>query len=190
MQKKFRGAALVVMASALLAATAHAQALKVAIVNGQKAVADTQEIKKAQADLASKYRSRQQEIEKLQGELQQIESQLRAPNLTLDKQAQLNSEGQLKQKQLQRMSEDLQSDFNRDRAQVLGQAGERMQEIIKKLAEQKGLDMVVDTGNTLYYKPAMEITAEATAAYDKSYPAAAASAAPASSTQTSSAPAK
>jgi hypothetical protein len=39
--------------------------------------------------------------------------------------------------------------------------------------------MVVDTGNTLYYKPAMEITAEATSAYDKAYPAAAASAAPA-----------
>jgi outer membrane protein len=187
MQKKFRGAALVVLASALLAANAHAQALKVAIVNGQKAVADTQEIKKAQADLANKYRGRQQEIEKLQGELQQIETQLRAPNLTLDKQSQLNSDGQMKQKQLQRMSEDLQSDFNRDRAQVLQRAGERMQEIIKKLAEQKGLDMVVDTGNTLYYKPAMEITAEATAAYDKAYPVAGAAAAPASTTSPSAA---
>jgi outer membrane protein len=179
MQKKFRGAALVIMASALLAATAQAQALKVAIVNGQKAVADTQQIKKAQTDLAAKYRSRQQEIEQLQGELREIETQLRAPNLTLDKQAQLNADGQTKQKQLQRKSEDLQSDFNRDRSQVLGQAGEHMQEIIKKLAEQKGLDMVIDTGNTLYYKPAMEITAEATAAYDKAYPATATTAAPA-----------
>lgn len=180
MQKKFRSAALVIMASALFAAAAQAQALKVAIVNGQKAVADTQEIKKAQADLATKYRGRQQDIEKLQADLQQIEAQLRAPNLTLDKQSQLNADGQTKQKQLQRMSEDLQSDFNRDRAQVLGRAGERMQEVIKKLAEQKGLDVVIDTSNTLYYKPAMEITPEATAAYDKAYPVAAASAAPTS----------
>jgi outer membrane protein len=177
MQKKFRGAALVLMASALLAATAQAQALKIAIVNGQKAVADTQEIKKAQTDLAGKYRTRQQEIEKLQSDLQQIESQLRAANVTPDKQAQLNADGQMKQKQLQRLSEDLQSDFNHDRSEVLGRAGERMQEVIKKLAEQKTLDVVIDTSNTLYYKPALDITPEATAAYDKAYPTTTASAA-------------
>jgi outer membrane protein len=176
MHKKFRGAALVVMASALFAVAAQGQALKVAIVNGQKAVADTREIKKAQADLAAKYRSRQQEIEKLQADLQQIETQLRAPNVAPDKQAQLNADGQAKQKQLQRLSEDLQSDFNQDRADVLNRAGQRMQEVIKKLAEGKGLDVVIDTSNTLYYKPAMEITPEATAAYDKAYPASSASA--------------
>jgi outer membrane protein len=173
MQKKFRGAALVIMAWALLAATAQGQALKVAIVNGQKAVADTQEIKKAQADLANKYRSRQQQIEKLQSDLREIETQLRAQNVPQDRQAQLTADGQTKQKQLQRLSEDLQADFNQDRAEVLGRAGQRMQEVIKKLAEQKGLDVVIDTGNTLYYKPAMEITPEATAAYDKAYPVAA-----------------
>ena len=177
MQKKFRGAALGVMVWALFAAAVQGQALKVAIVNGQKAVADTQEIKKAQADLATKYRSRQQEIEKLQADLRDIETQLRAPNVTPDKQAQLSADGQTKQKQLQRLSEDLQADFNQDRAEVLGRAGQRMQEVIKKLAEQKGLDVVIDTANTLYYKPAMEITPEATAAYDKAYPATAASAA-------------
>ena len=171
MQKRFRSAALVVAALALMTAAAQGQALKVAIVNAQKAVADTQEIKKAQADLAAKYRSRQQEIEKLQSDLQQIESQLRAPNITPDKQAQLNSDGQAKQKQLQRLSEDLQADFNQDRADVLGRAGQRMQDVIKKLAEQKGLDVVIDTTNTLYFKPALEITPEATAAYDKAHPA-------------------
>ena len=51
-----------------------------------------------------------------------------------------------------------------------------MQDVVKKLAEEKGLDMVVDVGTTIYFKPAMEITKEATAAYDKTYPAAAAAA--------------
>jgi outer membrane protein len=176
MQMKIRSAALVVFAAALFATAGRAQALKVAIVNAQKAVADTQEIKKAQADLAVKYKPRQQDIEKLQSELQQIESQLRAPNITPDKQAQLSADGQLKQKQLQRLSEDLQGDFNQDRADILGRAGQRMQDVIKKLAEQKGLDVVIDVSNTLYYKPAMEITPEATAAYDKAYPSAAAAA--------------
>ena len=46
-----------------------------------------------------------------------------------------------------------------------------MQEMVKKIAEERGYDMVVDVSNTVYYKPALEITKEATAAYDKAFPA-------------------
>ena len=167
------------MSLVLCAGGLQAQTLKVAIVNAQKAVADTQELKKAQADLAVKYRPRQQDLEKLQADLQQIESQLRAAGTTPQKQAELQAEGQAKQKTFQRLQEDLQGDFNEDRTDILNRAGQRMQEVIKKLAEEKGLDVVVDVSNTLYFKPALEITPEATAAYDKAYPAPAAAAAPA-----------
>jgi outer membrane protein len=51
-----------------------------------------------------------------------------------------------------------------------------MVEIVKKLAEQKGLDLVVDTNTAYYFKAPMEFTAEATAAYDKAYPVTAAAA--------------
>jgi outer membrane protein len=179
MVQKFRGAALFLLAVALSVTFAHAQTLKIAIVNAQKAVADTQEIKKAQADLGAKYQPRQQEIEKLQTDLQQIQGQLQAQNLTPAKEQELTLDGQQKQKKLQRLSEDLQQDFNQDRADVLGKAGPHMQAVIKKLAEEKGLDVVIDTSNALYYKPALDMTAEATAAYDKAYPVAAAAPAPA-----------
>jgi len=42
--------------------------------------------------------------------------------------------------------------------------------IIKQLAEQRGLDMIVDVTNTLYFKPSLDLTVDATAAYDKAYP--------------------
>jgi outer membrane protein len=174
MVQKFRGAALFLLAAALSVASAHAQALKVGIVNAQKAVADTQELKKAQEDLGAKYQPRQQEIENLQNDLRQIQTQLQAQNLTPAKEQELTLDGQQKQKKLQRLSEDLQADFNQDRADVLGRAGPRMQSVIKKLAEEKGLDVVIDTSNTLYFKPALDMTAEATSAYDKSYPVSAA----------------
>jgi outer membrane protein len=170
MQKRLPRIAVAVLVAAFPMAALRAQSLKVAIVNAQKSVADTQEIKKAQADLAAKYRPRQQDIEKLQNDLQEIQSELKAPNLTPEKQSQLSADGTLKQKQLQRLSEDLQQDFNQDRADVLTRAGQRMQEIIKKLAEEKGLDVVMDVSNALYYKPALDMTADATAAYDKAYP--------------------
>jgi Skp family chaperone for outer membrane proteins len=49
---------------------------------------------------------------------------------------------------------------------------------VKKLAEEKGLDLVVDTQVALYFKPVMDLTADATVAYDKAYPVPAAPAAP------------
>jgi outer membrane protein len=162
-------AAATVVVAGVVEAQAPAPA-KVAIVNAQKAVADTQEIKKAQTTLEAKYRPRQQAIESLQRELQSIQQQLATPNLAPDREAQLRQTGTEKQKQLQRLGEDLQGDVNAERQDILGRAGRQMTEVIRKLAEQRGLDVVMDITNTLYFKPALDITAEATAAYDKAYP--------------------
>jgi outer membrane protein len=154
--------------------TANAQAIapaKVAIINAQKAVADTQEIKKAQTTLEAKYRPRQEAIQTLQNQLQTIQQQLGVQNIAPDREAQLRADGVTKQKELQRLSEDLQSDVNNERQDILGKAGRQMTEVVRKIAEERGIDVVVDTTNTIYFKPALEITSEATAAYDKAYPA-------------------
>lgn len=160
--------------AASLAGVALAQApapVKLAIVNAQKAVADTQDIKKAQATLEAKYRPRQQAIESIQRDLQTIQQQLAAPNVTPDQEARLRQTATEKQKQLQRLGEDLQGDVNAERQDILGRAGRQMAEVIRKLAEERGLDVIVDVTNTLYFRPALDLTAEATAAYDKASPA-------------------
>lgn len=144
---------------------------KVAIINAQKAVADTQDIKRAQATLETKYRSRTQSIQSLQNELNTIQQQLSTPNLPPDRESQLRSSGTTKQKELQRLTEDLQSDVNNERQDILGKAGRQMTDVVKRIAEERGIDVVVDITNTLYFKPTLDITAEATTAYDKAYPA-------------------
>jgi outer membrane protein len=169
-----RSVLLLAAAAFLPVVTANAQAIapaKVAIINAQKAVADTQEIKKAQITLETKYRGRQDAIQALQNQLQTIQQQLSVQNIAPDREAQLRADGTTKQKELQRLSEDLQSDVNNERQDILGRAGRQMTEVVKKIAEERGLDVVVDTTNTIYFKPALEITAEATVAYDKAYPA-------------------
>ncbi len=60
--------------------------------------------------------------------------------------------------------------LDRERTEILNKGGQRMQEVVSKLAEEKGFDLVVDTSNAVYFKAAMEITNEAIAAYDKKYP--------------------
>jgi outer membrane protein len=158
-------------AGLMLPARAPAQALKVSIINMQRAVLATDEIKKASNDMQAKFKPRQDELDKLQRDLATIQTQLQNPQLTPAQQTDLNADGQRKQREAQRISEDLQADVERERNEILQRASQRMGEVVKKLAEDKGLDMVVDTTTTVFFKPALEVTEEAVAAYNKTYPA-------------------
>ena len=149
---------------------ANAQ-VKIAVINTQKALLDTDEIKKAQSDLEAKFKPRQDQMIKLQKELADIQAQLNSGKLNELGTQEMNAEGQRKQRELQRLQQDLQDDVQNERTEILQRAGNRMQEVVKKLAEEKGLDIVVDSANTLFFKPTFEITADATAAYNKAYPA-------------------
>ncbi len=147
--------------------------IKVAVINVQNAILDTAEIKKAQSELEAKYKPRQQKLEVLNRELSDLQNRLQgnAGKLTPSAEADLQITGQRKQKEAQRIAEDLQADVDRDRNDILAKSGNRMQDVVKKLAEEKGYDVVLDQAQTLYIKPALDITKEATAAYDKAYPA-------------------
>ena len=128
--------------------------------------------------MENEFKPRQEEIQKLQRELQDIQNQLQKMQgkLTPEAERDLQVQGQRKQRDLQRKTEDLQTDVENRRQDVLARVGRQMQQIIQKLAEEKGLDIVIDVANTLYYKPALDLTKEATAAYDKAYPVQAAQA--------------
>lgn len=165
---------LLVVSSALLAAASAVSAQsKVAIINLQRAVLESAEIKKASVELTAKYLPRQQQVEKLQKDLQALQQNLQtnAGKLTPQAEADLTAQGQRKQRELQRLSEDLQADVERERNDILGKSSQRMQAVVKKLAEAKGVDVVVYISNTVYFKPDLEITTESIAAYDKEYPA-------------------
>ena len=167
--------------SALLLAGHVAQAQsKIAVISLQKALFDTAEIKKADAEMQATLLPRQQQAEKLNQELAKISQQLNTDStLTQAAQFDLQNEGKRKQTELTRIQEDLQADATALRQNILSKATDRMQAVVKKLADEKGLDLVVDTQVALYVRPALDLTAEATAAYDKTYPVpAAAPAAP------------
>jgi outer membrane protein len=157
----------------LLFGKAGLSEIKVGVVSLQRAVLESAEIKKAQAEMEAKYKPRQQEMEKLQRDLQAIQQQLQTngEKLTAAAQSELTAQGQRKQRELQRLNDDLQADVNADRTEILTQSSRKMQEVVRKLADEKGLDLVVDVTSTVFFKPALDLTAEAIAAYDKAYPA-------------------
>lgn len=143
---------------------------KVGVINSQKALLDTAEIKKAQTELETKYKPRQDQMAKVQKDLADLQAQLNSGKLSPQAQQDATAQGQRKERELQRLQQDLQEDVDRERNDILGRTGKRMQDIVAKLAQEKGLDVVVDASNTVYFKPALDLTAEATAAYDKAYP--------------------
>ena len=154
-------------------AGAAAAQTKVAIVNLQKAVLDSEEIKKASADMEAKYKPRQLAAQKIETELQGIQQQLQngAGKLTPQAEADLQATGQRRQRELQHLSEDLQNDVNNERNDILQKASIKMQEVVKQVAEAKGFDMVVDSQTAIYFKAPMEITNDVLAAYNKAHPA-------------------
>jgi outer membrane protein len=160
---------------ALAAMPFAAAQLKVAVIRSQEALLSTAELKKAQADLSAKYKPKQDQIDRLQREIAEIQAKLNnqqeLAKLSATGQADLQNTGARKQRELQRLQEDTEAQFNQDRQDVLTRAGQRMSDIVKKLAEEKAMDMVVDVSNTIYFKPTLDITNDAVAAYDKAYPA-------------------
>lgn len=156
--------------ASLVAASAQT---KVGIINVQSAILDTAEIKKAQQELEARYKPRQQKVETLQRELADLQNKLQtmAGKLTPQAEQEMQVSGQKKQRELQRLTEDLQADVDRERNEILSKSGARMQDVVKKLAEEKGLDVIMDVASTLYFKPTLELTKDAVVAYDKTFPA-------------------
>jgi outer membrane protein len=158
---------------AMAQAPAGSTTTKVAVVNFQNAVLSTAEIQKALKEIQAKFKPRQDVLLKGQQELSDIQTQLQASQGKLSQagEADLQARGQRKQTQLQRLNDDLTADFEAERDEAVRRASTRMQELLKKVAEEKGLDLIVDSAAAPFVRTGIDITDQVVAAYDKAYPA-------------------
>jgi outer membrane protein len=143
---------------------------KVGVINSQQAVFGTAEFKKWRTDAETRFKPRQDQLQKLQKELSDIQAQLQSGKLNQQGEAELTAQGQRKQREGTRLQQDYQEDLDREQNEALQRMGGHMKELVTKLAEEKGLDVVIDAANTVFFKPALDLTADAVAAYDKAYP--------------------
>src|SRR5580692_4379524 len=126
---RFLSVLAVCAAGLVSASTASAQA-KLAVVNWQRALTETQEFKKIVADLTAKYKPRQDALEKAQRDLADIQTQLQSSQgkLSAVGQADLDAQGQRKQREVERLSQDLQDESEKDRNEMVQHVGSRMTE--------------------------------------------------------------
>jgi outer membrane protein len=162
--------ALALCATGLVFSSAATAQTKIGVINLEKALLDTAELKKAMVDMPLKYKPRQDQLEKIQREMADLQQQLQSGKLSPAGQADAEARGSQLQRQAERLNQDLQEDVNNDRNDLLMRSQSRMYEVVKKLCDEKGLDVVVTSAAAFYFKNTVEITADATAAYDKAYP--------------------
>jgi outer membrane protein len=167
---------LLVCSALFVACSAGLAQSKVAVINLQRAVFESAEIKKANDDMQAQFKPRQDKINQLNADIQSIADQLQkgAGKLTPQQEADLQYNGSKKQRELKNANDDLTADVEAFRNEILQKSSQKMSDVVKKLAEDKGVDIVVEGSTTLYFKPALDLTNDAIAAYDKAYPAKAA----------------
>jgi outer membrane protein len=165
--------ALAVCAAGLFSVPSAMAQTKIGVISLQKAILETAEIKKAANDMQVKFKKRQDDLDKSQRELNDIQTQLQSAQgkLSAAGEADLNARGERKQREVKRLTEDLQADVERERGDILNRAQTRMLEIVKKVSDDKGLDLVVEATAAITFKPALDITTDVVAAYDKAHPA-------------------
>jgi outer membrane protein len=141
------------------------EASKVGVIDFQAALLGTAEMQAKSKELNEKFQPREEELAQLSKDLQDLQQKLQSAggNEAMN----LQNQAQRKQREAQRKQEDLQSDFDYDRNEILQSGARAMRDVISKLAEEKGLDIVVDVTNTFFFRPALNLTAAATEAYNQ-----------------------
>ena len=176
-----------------LGQTPAASSAKIGVINIQEAILTSAEGKKAVADLQKKYNPRQQELQRLQQEIQGINDQLQKQGATLsdEEQRRLSRELEVKQTQLKRSTEDFNADAGADRDEALRRIGQKLVRVISDYAQQNGFVLVIDGAQIPVYYAAKDIdlTEEMVKRYDAANPVAEAGAgAPAAATTRPAAP--
>jgi outer membrane protein len=160
--------ALVAAASLVAPRAARAADTKLAYVDLQRAVAETEEGKAARAKLETARDAKQKEIDKDQ-------EAVRKERETFEKQAATMTEPARNQKgqELQKKIVELQQRFEKGRAELaqqeremFGPILEKMQATIATIAQREGFTVVMEKAALLYAPPSLDVTNEAIRLYN------------------------
>jgi outer membrane protein len=160
-------------------------ATKVGVINVRQAIVATAEGKQASAELQTQFASRQNELEALNKQVNDVRQQLAANQTTWsdDQKQRATVQGQRLAQQLERKNNELQEDVNAAQGEVIDKIGRKMMDVLDRYARENGYTAVLDSSSQnspiLYASSNIDITQDIIRLYDQSYPVKAGAAAPA-----------
>jgi outer membrane protein len=158
---------------------------KTGVINIRQAIASTAEGKQAGAELQSQFAARQNELEGLNKQINELRQRLEAGagKLSPDEQARLQRQGEVMARQLQRKQDEYQEDVNAAQGEVFDRIGRKMVDVLDRYARENSYVIILDSSaqNTpiLFASTNIDVTQDIVRLYDGAYPVKAGSAAPA-----------
>lgn len=159
--------------AATAAASAPAGPVKVAVIAFQVAVAQTNEGQRDFADLQKKFEPKRQQLKALSDEIDTLTKQLQTQGASLS-QAEQQSRARTideKKKQLDRDSQDAQTDFQQQMQDTFNTVAAKVYDVMQAYAQLKGYTMVLDISQqqspVLYASTNTNITKEVIDAYNQ-----------------------
>jgi outer membrane protein len=163
-------------ASAQSAAPGSATGTKIGVISVRQAIASTAEGKQAGAELQSQFASRQNELEGMNKQINDLRQRIDAGTgkLSQDELARLQREGETKARQIQRKQDEYQEDVNAAQADVFDRIGRKMIDVLDRYARENGYVAILDSSaqNTpiLFASTNIDVTQDIVRLYDQAYP--------------------
>jgi outer membrane protein len=159
-------------APASVAPSAPAGPAKIAVIQFQLAVAQTNEGQRYFADLQKKYEPREKELRAANDEIETLKKQLQDQGATLtdaDRAAKAKTIDE-KGKKLQRNAEDLREEGNKEIQEMLNALGAKVYDVLASYSQQQGYTLVLDVSEqqnpVLYASESTNITKPVIDAYN------------------------
>ncbi len=157
-------------------------ASKVGVINILLAISSTAEGKQAAAQLDAQFAARQQELQTMDKQINDLQQQLNQSTLNDDQRARISAQGTRLAQRLDRKKNDYQEDVTAAQREVVDAIGRKMIDVLNHYAQQNGYVAVFDSSAQnspiLYTAKNIDVTQDIIRLYDQAYPAKGAAAAP------------
>jgi outer membrane protein len=161
---------------------APAAPVKIAWLNLEQAVFSCEEGKREFAEVQKFVEQKNQELENLRKDSDNLKNQLQVQGAKLTDEARVDLEDQIdtKDTQMQRFQQDTQKEIDARRTKATNYVGRRMLPVIEKISKERGFGAVVyiNPSRDAWVDPSLIITDDVIKAYNQAYPANAAAPAP------------
>jgi len=158
------------------AAAAPAAGGKIAILNVRQAIVATAEGKQASAELQSQFAPRQNELEALNKQINDLRQQIAANQNTWndEQKGMAQAKGQRLAQQLDRKQQEMQTDVNDAQSEVVDRIGRKMMDVLDRYARENGFVAVFDSSAQsspiIYAANSIDVTQDIIRLYDQAYP--------------------
>jgi len=153
----------------LLAARSAGAADKLAYVDVERAIVETEEGKTAKAQLQGELESKREELKKKEDELQKLKVDFDRQAGVLSDEAKQGKQQEMQKKfvEYEQAARESQAKLQAKEAQTFGGIGEKLLAVVQEVSDKNGFNFVVNKKILLYAPTASDITNEVVREYNK-----------------------